>query len=627
MSYYKYKERVREDLKPVDYGAIQTGLNKGFEDIQTEQADKREKRETDIAELRTDVTKELEQAREAARTNKGDDTFNAQVLSMANQSAQHMRALENLLRAGKINPSDYAIQRQNLIDSVTQLRVVTAAYKDSINQAVTRQEDDLAGVIEANEMNNVQGVLDLQNHQLMIDPSTGMVRMHDINNGTTEGIGEVQVRMMNKYDKYDFTGKVGEYAKLLDTVIEDNGYVRTENPFSLAGGRDLEASIRENFVNGISENDKASILLDSSTGYSIIQGVRSEADYEKWKETATADEIAKGIWLKPDSKLGGRVNAVLQDEQKEAVVEKAIAEVKVQTKYSKTITPRERRQTDVERKAQEETDKMISYGDALYRVFNDADKTGASAAIASIIGNDFVELSFSDGGKKGTLTMMEGSGKNRREVTKTIDFSGNYSDFVKNYGGALLNIKDVARYEDELIGGRGDEVFDEEAEIKGGYKVGRGKKLETDVTIEDAIEVVDKKLDTTRYLGGTSGAISDMTERAKEMFDKLDVSGDMYTISTDGDIITIQVGELPPHDFNAEVGGHDSTHGQRRRSFINLMKKIYVELTTGKAQPQTAKEAGLEGLRRKQEADTPPEEEKTNTANKTSLNATVRKTE
>lgn len=254
MSYYGYQQRVKADQKAVDYGQIQTGLNKAFEEIQTQQADKREARETDIAELRTDVNKELEQAREAARTNKGDDTFNAQVLSMANQSAQHMRALENLLRAGKINPSDYAIQRQNLIDSVTQLRVVTDAYKDSINQAVTRQEEGIASTIEANEMNEVQGVLDLENHQLMVDPTSGMVRMASLNDGTSLGVGEVQVRMMNKYDKYDFTGKVGEYAKLLDTVIEDNGYVRTENPFSLAGGRNLEASIRENFVNGISEN-------------------------------------------------------------------------------------------------------------------------------------------------------------------------------------------------------------------------------------------------------------------------------------------------------------------------------------------------------------------------------------
>jgi len=366
MSYYKYQQRVKADQKAVDYGQIQTGLNKAFEEIQTGEADKREGRETDIAELRTNVNKELEQAREAARTNKGDDTFNGQVLSMANQSAQHMRALEQLLRAGKINPSDYAIQRQNLIDSVTQLRVVTAAYKDSIDQAVTRQEDGSAGAQEAFMMSKVQGVLDLKNHQLMIDPKTGMVRMHDNVNGTSEGVGDVQVRMMNKYNKYDFTGKVGEYTKLLDTVIEDNGYKRTEDPFSLAGGRNLEASIRENFVNGISENDKASILLDSSEGYKELS-VDSESDYDAWRSKEEAkmkasgstpaeieEELDKYIWYKPNSELAGRTDAVLSDGAKEAVVEKAIAQIKSQTKYSETITPREKSATQVDKEQKRE---------------------------------------------------------------------------------------------------------------------------------------------------------------------------------------------------------------------------------------------------------------------------------
>jgi hypothetical protein len=597
MSYYGYQQRVKADQKAVDYGQIQTGLNKAFEEIQTGEADKREGRETDIAELRTNVNKELEQAREAARTNKGDDTFNGQVLSMANQSAQHMRALENLLRAGKINPSDYAIQRQNLIDSVTQLRVVTAAYKDSIDQAVTRQEDGSAGAQEAFMMSKVQGVLDLKNHQLMIDPKTGMVRMHDNVNGTSEGVGEVQVRMMNKYNKYDFTGKVGEYTKLLDTVIEDNGYKRTEDPFSLAGGRNLEASIRENFVNGISENDKASILLDSSEGYKELS-VDSESDYDAWRSKEEAkmkasgstpaeieEELDKYIWYKPNSELAGRTDAVLSDGAKEAVVEKAIAQIKSQTKYSETITPRgAKKQTDVERKAQAETDKMIAYGDTLHRVFTDTDKTGASAAIASIIGEDFVGLTFSDDGKTGTLTMMQGSGKDRKEIKKPIDLKGSYSDFVKNYGGALLDIKDVAGYETELIGDRGTDKAGEEA--KGSYTVETYKKIETDVTIEDALKAVDSELDDRAYW--TTSPVSDMTLSAERMFEKLELSEDMYTISSDGDIITIQVGDKPAHDFNTKKDGHNNDHDQRRRAFLNLMKKIYTEVTTGTPQGGTS---------------------------------------
>ena len=477
MSYYKYQQRVKADQEAVDYGQIQTGLNKAFEEIQTGEADKREGRETDIAELRTNVNKELEQAREAARTNKGDDTFNGQVLSMANQSAQHMRALEQLLRAGKINPSDYAIQRQNLIDSVTQLRVVTAAYKDSIDQAVTRQEDGSAGAQEAFMMSKVQGVLDLKNHQLMIDPKTGMVRMHDNVNGTSEGVGDVQVRMMNKYNKYDFTGKVGEYTKLLDTVIEDNGYVRTEDPFSLAGGRNLKASIRENFVNGISENDKASILLDSSEGYKELS-VDSESDYDAWRSKEEAkmkasgstpaeieEELDKYIWYKPNSELAGRTDAVLSDGAKEAVVEKAIREIKSQTKYSETITPKA--PTRDQRQAQEDTDvriKDINRMRELYRG-NASQKSGVlgtySKQLDAMVPKDHV-LKEAKVSKDGLVISYYDPEYPNELLEKTIPADTSSEDaFVKSIGPALTGDDNLLSVLDEA-GDSGTDAFVDE---------------------------------------------------------------------------------------------------------------------------------------------------------------------
>ena len=518
MSYYGYQQRVKADQKAVDYGQIQTGLNKAFEEIQTQQADKREARETDIAELRTDVNKELEQAREAATTNKGDDTFNAQVLSMANQSAQHMRALENLLRAGKINPSDYAIQRQNLIDSVTQLRVVTAAYKDSINQAVTRQEDGIAGKQEAFMMSKVQGVLDFKNHQLMIDPTSGMVRMASLkpNDNTSLGIGEVQVRMMNKYDKYDFTSKVGEYAKLLDTVIEDNGYVRTENPFSLAGGRNLEASIRDNFVGGISDNDKASILLDNDYGYKELD-VDNQDDYDAWRSKEEAKmkseysdeltgkeldefvekELDKYIWYKPNSELGGRTDAVLSDGAKEAVVEKAIQEVKAQTKYSKTITPRDKSAAQIEKEQKRELtiQEAKSNLNLLHDIYtgDEGEKNRALAAYSAElkaqykgfdnikIDNNQLVISY-----KGLVTK---DGK-KQIVTKTerIDIDKeSFKKFAQTVGKAILgNNNLISLYDEASVGiDNLDSPFTAEA---GGFTVETEVEEETGIPAQELKE-------------------------------------------------------------------------------------------------------------------------------------------
>ena len=196
--------------------------------------------------------------------------------------------------------------------------------------------------------------------------------------------------------------------------------------------------------------------------------------------------------------------------------------------------------------------------------------------------------------------MMQGSGKDRKEIKKAIDLKGSYSDFVKNYGGALLDIKDVARYETELIGDRGTDKAGAKAE--GGYSVETDKKMETDVTIEDALEVVDSELDSSSLgyfpLVGAN-PVSDMTLSAKNMFDKLELSEDMYTISSDGDILTIRVGDKPPHKFNTKKDGHGDSPAQRRQAFLNLMKNIYKELTTGKPHPQKATESGMAGVNAK----------------------------
>jgi len=546
MSYYKYQQRVKADQEAVDYGQIQTGLNKAFEEIQTGEADKREGRETDIAELRTNVNKELEQAREAARTNKGDDTFNGQVLSMANQSAQHMRALEQLLRAGKINPSDYAIQRQNLIDSVTQLRVVTAAYKDSIDQAVTRQEDGSAGAQEAFMMSKVQGVLDLKNHQLMIDPKTGMVRMHDNVNGTSEGVGDVQVRMMNKYNKYDFTGKVGEYTKLLDTVIEDNGYVRTEDPFSLAGGRNLKASIRENFVNGISENDKASILLDSSEGYKELS-VDSESDYDAWRSKEEAkmkasgstpaeieEELDKYIWYKPNSELAGRTDAVLSDGAKEAVVEKAIREIKSQTKYSETITPKA--PTRDQRQAQEDTDvriKDINRMRELYRG-NASQKSGVlgtySKQLDAMVPKDHV-LKEAKVSKDGLVISYYDPEYPNELLEKTIPADTSSEDaFVKSIGPALTGDDNLLSVLDEA-GDSGTDAFVDET---GTLSVKRTVTIPWEDVEEDGIIKMKRNATLTERKADAMLSVKEYISLSKNDSLKPRISGDYMVLTIGG---------------------------------------------------------------------------------------------
>ena len=468
MSYYGYQQRVKADQKAVDYGVIQKDINTAFEGIQEEQSIKKEKRETDIASLRTEVSKELEAAREAARTNKGDDTFNAQVLQMANQSAQHMRALEQLLRAGKINPTDFSVQRQNLTDSVTQLKVVTSAYKESVNQALTRQEEGVAGGLEAMNMTEVQSIIDLKNHQLMIDPVSGMVRMHDDVNGTSEGIGDVQIRMMNKYDKYDLTDGLSKYAESVGAITIDENGVKTVNPAAEVAGLDLEDTVRTQWLEGLDVNQQASILSDNSgKDYKYFQA-DSEDDVllelkrlQKDNPSLVRDDL---IWVKKNN--GGRLESTLTDTQKDTASELAMKGLRTMIGYERTVDA-PKAQTDTQRKAQESTDvriKDINRMRELYRG-NASQKSGVlgtySKQLDAMVPKDHV-LKEAKVSKDGLVISYYDPKYPDELLEKTIPADTSSEDaFVKSIGPALTGDDNLLSVLDKAGDSEEGDFYDE----------------------------------------------------------------------------------------------------------------------------------------------------------------------
>ena len=463
MSYYGYQQRVKADQKAVDYGVIQKDINTAFENIQEEQSIKKEKRETDIASLRTEVSKELEAAREAARTNKGDDTFNAQVLQMANQSAQHMRALEQLLRAGKINPTDFAVQRQNLTDSVTQLKVVTSAYKESVNQALTRQEEGIAGGLEAMNMTEVQSIIDLKNHQLMIDPVSGMVRMHDDVNGTSEGIGDVQIRMMNKYDKYDLTDGLSKYAESVGAITIDENGVKTDNPAAEVAGLDLEDTVRTQWLEGLDVNQQASILSDNSgKDYKYFQA-DSEADVaaEANRLGINRDDL---IWVKKNN--GGRLESTLTDTQKDTASDLAMKGLRTMLGYERTVDA-PKAQTRDQRQSQEDTDVRIENINMMRKLYrgNASQKSGVlgtySKQLDAMVPKGYM-LQEAKVSKDGLVISYYDPEYPDELIEKTIPADTSSEDaFVKSIGPALTGDDNLLSVLDEAGESEEGDFYDE----------------------------------------------------------------------------------------------------------------------------------------------------------------------
>jgi len=468
MSYYKYKERVSADQEAVDYSLIQSGAQEGFEAIQEEQSRKQADKEVKIAELREAASKEILAAEDAVRTNKGDkskDSFNAQVLSMAHQSAQHMKALEKLMRAGKINPSDFAIQRQNLTDSVTQLRVVTAAYKDSVNQAVQRQQSmdgkqPQAGALEAFNMSEVQKIIDLKDRSLSVDPVTGMVRMSHID-GSSVSMGEVQVRMMNKYDRYDLKEGAAKYAKDVGLVTIQDGRVTIADAFTEVDDRDLDKTIRTTWVDGLSNEAQASVLLDSSGGYEAVQA-DNQAELDRIVKSKGLDR-EKVVWLQPNYETeGGRLNAEFTPDQRDEIGNKSVDMMRTLLPYKKTErapTPPSAGQMARQDKKAAELDKARVDADLLYDIYT-GDSNVKSRALSAYelelkdqYGDQFRKIEVVDGQLQITVVKTMEDDSTRDEVVK-VDMeagAGGFRKFVQTIGKKLAGergAKIISMYDD-----------------------------------------------------------------------------------------------------------------------------------------------------------------------------------
>lgn len=484
---------------------------------------------------------------------------------------------------GLIDDAKLNIEQGQMMDAIRMLKITMDSSIPKINQTNERIAQGVASPIEAIQRAKNQDFQDWKKRKLMFSPTNNMIyavglSSDDPIDGPPEepkylSLSENLTGLQNLYNAYDLDAATTGYAETVADITISQGSVSITDPFQTARGADLMASI-ENKFGGLLPNDKASILLLKEEFFHI-KNVSTDKEYEEWKKTASKEEISGGIWLKPSSLEGGRVNAVLQENQDKAFLDDAINEIKIKAGYSKTVTAPKAVTAAEGRKMRE----MAGYGDAMHRFFMDEDKTEAATAIAGIIGDDFVDFNMSSDGKNGRLIVMVGG----KPVYKDIVFSGNYEDFVKNNGGALLDSKEVAQYEAELIGGRGADEAPESA--SGGYKTPRALKLKTDVTMDQAISVVDEELDTRTYW--TTRPVTDMKVAAEDMFKKLDLPKNKYKITPRGSVLEVKFLDLPAQDFDTEdpIFGDDvesvEYHDTRREAFKDFMKKIYTEVTTG----------------------------------------------
>ena len=160
--YYGYAERKDSDY--IDWNKVGTDVNKKLDAENTRRAT---------------AKKELEDAHRTAQNifdtpNIGDNkTLNEIYLSNAEQAKQQELIWYKSMKNGKMNPAEFTMLKQNLLDSNKTFTTVVKTAQDAFTKTKKRIDEGVASQIEIDQMKKIQSFTDLNNSVTRIDPKSG----------------------------------------------------------------------------------------------------------------------------------------------------------------------------------------------------------------------------------------------------------------------------------------------------------------------------------------------------------------------------------------------------------------------------------------------------------------------
>ena len=178
-------------------------------------------------------------------------------LKFGSQAQDQMLMQDQLLKSGMLNPNDYTVMRQNLVDGTDQAFSLMEHYQEVYANKMERMKSqDIATSSQAIEvwmMENAEGFANFNNSQLAINPETGKVTaaMMRTNSKTGEreltqdpnqfvAVSALQGQILQEYDEFDvgavttkFVNETGAYTSLeriFGSREQAGAYITTIDP-------------------------------------------------------------------------------------------------------------------------------------------------------------------------------------------------------------------------------------------------------------------------------------------------------------------------------------------------------------------------------------------------------------
>jgi len=364
---YGYVQRDPEDQQ-LNWAQIGKDVSDRLEGEITRREEKKEQ----LDNLTSDLVKELNTSQFLTE----NSNFNKFVLDSSDTIKNQTLLANKLLKSGQLKPREFTLMMQNLVDGTDQTFGLFQDYKDEYEKKMAMMAKDLPvsqqgsnimyGILE-----NVEGFSNFQNHQLVLNPDSGVMSIGKVIDGKVStnpndltSVEQLKNRIRTTINKFDLYGSADSYVESLGQTTEEiitigNKYRSTEiKRITGATGSTLfdltKDQIDEGIEEGIIDESDVKALREFNKGIDTyveselgIDGTFSAAsllaDYFPGYTTTFDDKApydSKKILLRS---VGGRVIADLSEEQKDLAKDTLKTTIrnglskKTETKFQQTV--------------------------------------------------------------------------------------------------------------------------------------------------------------------------------------------------------------------------------------------------------------------------------------------------
>ena len=219
-------------------------VGKNFSDMLTEEARVREDKKAAIDEASRQYQETLNDVDQGQSA-----TANQWWLNAAGEMQNQMLMQDRMLKSGALNPRDYTVMRQNLVDGTDGLIGVFGKFNKEFKDRMDRFENGESQDLEQWAMAKMENFGNFQQTAVVVNPETGMLSVADVdedkniinNPNSIRSVTSLKNLIARRYDKYDLDAATTEFAGSVgtwDTISRTYGselakglITKTSDPF------------------------------------------------------------------------------------------------------------------------------------------------------------------------------------------------------------------------------------------------------------------------------------------------------------------------------------------------------------------------------------------------------------